>query len=65
MSDGNVLGTFYQKLPMEKRRNIWVGDQIIVGNQALNKLHRDVPGNTDLLKVSRDIYSPHYCYACH
>ena len=48
-----------------KGRNIWVWDQIIVGKQALNKLHRDVPGNTDLMKVSCDIYSPHYCNACH
>ena len=36
-----------------------------VGKNELTKLHRDVRGNTYLLKVSCDIYRPRYCYNCH
>ena len=39
--------------------------QMYLSKNPWTKLHRDVHGKTDLLRVNCDLYSHHYCYACH
>ena len=49
----------------KKGHKIWGETQIFVVKKAQDKLHKDVSGKTDLLKVRCDLYCPHSCYDCH